>query len=181
MGYGPSPEGKAFARDFHDFLLTVEELGRQFDTQAAHHRPQKALPRRDRLQHAPAAEFHPAAPSVDRFFVRAAEVRAPRGADLGAQISVAPTKQSRLPMEEGTPLKPEEEAESTDGLPEQEGDLHYDWQFELMNSMPREKALELARVLKRSEQAEPKGGGLQAMFCGARSSCARANPWDPRP
>ncbi|CAK9075219.1 unnamed protein product [Durusdinium trenchii] len=25
MGYGPSPEGKAFARDFHDFLLTVEE------------------------------------------------------------------------------------------------------------------------------------------------------------
>ncbi|CAJ1356181.1 unnamed protein product [Effrenium voratum] len=52
-------------------------------------------------------------------------------------------------------LKPEDEAESTDGLPEGQAevdDLHYDWQFELMNSMPREKALELARVLKRSEQ-----------------------------
>lgn len=52
----------------------------------------------------------------------------------------------------------EDEAESTDGLPDQaeEGDLHYDWQFELMNSMPREKALELARVLKRSEQEKAK-------------------------
>ncbi|CAE7577427.1 unnamed protein product [Symbiodinium natans] len=51
----------------------------------------------------------------------------------------------------------EDEAESTDGLPDSQevmdGDLsHYDWQFELMNSMPREKALELARVLKRSEK-----------------------------
>eukprot|EP00930_Biecheleria_cincta_P018055 TRINITY_DN14188_c0_g1_i2.p1 TRINITY_DN14188_c0_g1~~TRINITY_DN14188_c0_g1_i2.p1 ORF type:complete len:467 (+),score=75.74 TRINITY_DN14188_c0_g1_i2:74-1402(+) len=61
------------------------------------------------------------------------------------------------------PLKggAEDEAESTDGLPDQheagddadlQSDLHYDWQFDLMNSMPREKALELARVLKRSEQ-----------------------------
>ncbi|CAE7824450.1 unnamed protein product [Symbiodinium sp. CCMP2592] len=50
----------------------------------------------------------------------------------------------------------EDEAESTDGMPDSQagdGELsHYDWQFELMNSMPREKALELARVLKRSEK-----------------------------
>lgn len=62
-----------------------------------------------------------------------------------------------------SPLKggAEDEAESTDGLPDQheggddgdlQSDLHYDWQFDLMNSMPREKALELARKLKRSEQ-----------------------------
>eukprot|EP00931_Biecheleriopsis_adriatica_P056777 TRINITY_DN3366_c0_g1_i1.p1 TRINITY_DN3366_c0_g1~~TRINITY_DN3366_c0_g1_i1.p1 ORF type:complete len:523 (+),score=117.06 TRINITY_DN3366_c0_g1_i1:50-1570(+) len=51
----------------------------------------------------------------------------------------------------------EDEAETTDGLPDHQdggdGELQgYDWQFEIMNSMPRDKALELARVLKRSEQ-----------------------------
>lgn len=44
--------------------------------------------------------------------------------------------------EGGEPVEDEEEDE----------DGHYDWQFDLLNNLPREKALELAKVLKRSEK-----------------------------
>lgn len=68
-------------------------VGRQFDTQAAHHRPQKALPRRDRLQHAPAAEFHPAVPQTCRSLRRRSSTRLKYG---GVHVNVAVLAQRLL-------------------------------------------------------------------------------------